>query len=56
VEPAKIVPTWRNARKGRDGISKKLDRFLVVEDQLGVARVDERKVVILPHLGSNSTL
>jgi hypothetical protein len=29
VELVKIVPTWRNGRKGREGISKRLDRFFL---------------------------
>jgi len=31
VELVKLVPTWRNRRRGRNGISKRLDRFWVVE-------------------------
>jgi hypothetical protein len=29
VAPIKIVPNWRNARRGREGISKIQDRFIV---------------------------
>lgn len=29
VESMKLVPTWRNFRKGRDGILKRLNRFLI---------------------------
>jgi hypothetical protein len=32
VKPTKIKPTWRNNRSGQDGVSKRLDRFLVTED------------------------
>jgi hypothetical protein len=31
VEPVKILPTWRNGRKGLDHIAKRLDRFLISE-------------------------
>ena len=31
VEPVKILPTWRNGRKGPDYIEKRLDRFLISE-------------------------
>jgi hypothetical protein len=27
----KVTPTWRNARRGREGISKRLDCFLIAE-------------------------
>jgi hypothetical protein len=30
VEPMKIVPSWKNFRKGREGILKRLDIFLIV--------------------------
>jgi hypothetical protein len=34
-----LVPTWRNGRRGNTSISKRLDRFLVVEDLIeGVSR------------------
>jgi hypothetical protein len=29
MEPVQIVPTWRNSRKGREGISKWLDWFFM---------------------------
>jgi hypothetical protein len=32
VEPVKLLPTWRNGRKGHDYIAKRLDRFLVSEN------------------------
>jgi hypothetical protein len=32
VELVKIVPTQRNGRKGREGISKRLDRFIFMEN------------------------
>jgi hypothetical protein len=31
VEPVKILPTWRNGRKGQDYIAKRLDQFLISE-------------------------
>jgi hypothetical protein len=31
VEPHKVVLTWENSRRGRDGIEKRLDQFLVAE-------------------------
>jgi hypothetical protein len=31
VEPVKIVPTWKNARRGREGISKRIDKFLIAK-------------------------
>jgi hypothetical protein len=34
VEPHKVVPTWINSRRGRVGITKQLDRFLVDENIL----------------------
>jgi hypothetical protein len=34
VEIVKIVPTWRNARRGREGISKRLDRFLIFDNTM----------------------
>jgi len=34
VDPIKIIPTWRNSRSGRVGISKRLDHFLVAEHVL----------------------
>jgi len=32
VEPVKLLPTWRNDRRGQDHIAKRLDRFLISED------------------------
>jgi endonuclease/exonuclease/phosphatase family metal-dependent hydrolase len=32
VELVKILPTWRNGRKGQDYIAKRLDRFLIYEN------------------------
>jgi len=34
VEPIKIVPTWRNHRRGREGIPNRLDRFLLEDSFL----------------------
>jgi hypothetical protein len=34
ILPCHISPTWRNGRSGSDGISKRLDRFLMSEDLL----------------------
>jgi hypothetical protein len=34
IEPIKLVPTQRNAKRGREGISKRLDRLLLEEDLL----------------------
>jgi hypothetical protein len=34
VEPVKLLPTWRDSRRGRAGISKRLDRFLVARKVL----------------------
>jgi hypothetical protein len=34
IEPAKVVPTWRNGRSGTNAIWKRLDRFLVSEGLL----------------------
>jgi hypothetical protein len=31
IEPIQLVSTWRNSRSGREGISKRLDRFLVAK-------------------------
>jgi hypothetical protein len=31
AEPTKILPTWRNGRKGQDYIAKRLDQFLISE-------------------------
>jgi hypothetical protein len=36
VEPAKLAPTWRNLRFGREEVAKRLDRFLILEDLLGM--------------------
>ena len=35
VAPIKIIPTWRNKRSGDQGVSKRLDRFLVLEHLIG---------------------
>jgi endonuclease/exonuclease/phosphatase family metal-dependent hydrolase len=32
VEPLKVLPTWRNGRRGHNYIAKRLDRFLISED------------------------
>jgi hypothetical protein len=37
VAPAQVVPTWRNGRSGTEGISKRLDRFYVVENVLSTS-------------------
>jgi hypothetical protein len=34
VEHIQLVPTWRNLRSGKDGVSKNLDRFMVEENIL----------------------
>jgi hypothetical protein len=34
MEPVKLVPTWRNARSGKEGISKRLDNFFMAGDLL----------------------
>jgi hypothetical protein len=34
MEPLELVPTWRNYISGKDGISKKLDRFFVAKEIL----------------------
>jgi hypothetical protein len=31
AEPVKVLPTWRNGRKGQGFIAKRLDRFLIYE-------------------------
>jgi hypothetical protein len=31
MEPLKFLPTWGNNMVGSEGISKRLDRFLLVE-------------------------
>jgi len=31
LEPIDLVPTWCNARRGRAGILKRLDMFLVID-------------------------
>lgn len=36
VQPHKLVPTWTNDRFGCDGVHKRLDRFLVKSDLLGI--------------------
>ena len=35
VAPVKIMPTWRNKRSGDQEVSKRLDRFLVLELLIG---------------------
>jgi endonuclease/exonuclease/phosphatase family metal-dependent hydrolase len=37
VAPTELVPTWHNGRMGESSISKRLDRFFVVEDLIGPA-------------------
>lgn len=39
VEPIQLVPAWRNLRSGKDGVSKRLERFLVAEKLLEVRRM-----------------
>jgi hypothetical protein len=34
LDPAELLPTWRNGRVGISGIEKCLDRFLISEDLL----------------------
>jgi hypothetical protein len=34
LEPAELLPTWRNGRTGSSSIEKRLDRFLISEDLL----------------------
>jgi exonuclease III len=34
IKPAKLVPTWRNERSGREAVARRLDRVLVSEDLL----------------------
>jgi hypothetical protein len=31
MEPIQLVPTWRNLRSGKEGVSKRLDRFLIAK-------------------------
>ena len=35
LAPLKIMPTWRNKRSGEQAVSKRLDRFLVLEHLIG---------------------
>jgi hypothetical protein len=32
VEPLKLLPTWRNGRRGQKFIAKRLEHFLISED------------------------
>ena len=34
LQPLKLTPTWRNNRSGEQAISKRLDRFLLLENLL----------------------
>jgi hypothetical protein len=34
VEPLELVPTWTNFRSGTEGVSKRLDRFLIAKKVL----------------------
>jgi len=36
VKPSKVVPTWKNGRRDREAITRRLDRVLVSEDLLSL--------------------
>ena len=50
VAPIKISPTWRNKRSGDHAVSKRLDKFLVLENLIGINLIIKASVEI----GGNS--
>jgi exonuclease III len=49
LEPAELLPTWRNGRAGNSGIEKRLDRFLISEDLLNPSYL-ARAWIDLPYI------
>jgi hypothetical protein len=39
IAPSQICPTWRNGRSGPNGVSKRLDHFLLNENILGIVNM-----------------
>jgi hypothetical protein len=55
LEPAELLPTWRNGRQGAASISKRLDRFLISEEVLSPSR-SYRAWVNLPYLSDHAAI
>jgi hypothetical protein len=55
IKPAVIMPTWRNGRRGREEIQKRLDRAYVSEDLLNDA-AKYRSWVELPFISDHAPI
>jgi hypothetical protein len=55
LEPAELLPTWRNGRQGAASISKRLDRFLISAEVLSSSRT-YRAWVNLPYISDHAAI
>jgi len=52
INPAKLVPTWRNGHRGKKVIARRLDRVIISEDLLSIAGL-YRSWVELPFISDH---
>jgi hypothetical protein len=55
LEPAELLPTWRNGRAGSSGIEKRLNAFLISEDLLNPSHL-ARAWIDLPYLSDHTPI